>query len=227
MKRYSIRYMPERPLFLKRDAEFDPEDLPKAWANLEEAVLDQYIWDQTGYTPRACARVGWNEKGLHVLMYAQEHKVRARIREMGGMVCTDSCLEFFVKPAPERDARYFNFEANARGVMLAEIGTGRQNRFRAVGLPFEGMEIQANVREESAYKGGWWAVSYTVPVNLLSEHFPGLKLAVGVRMEGNFYTCADLSDTPHYGTWNRIDSPVPDYHRPESFGELVLTGENG
>jgi hypothetical protein len=226
MKRYLIRYMAERPLFLKKDMEFDPANLPEEWANLEEAELDQYVWDESGYTPRACARVGWNEQGLHVLMYAREDKVRARVRNMGGMVCTDSCLEFFVKPAPEHDARYFNFEVNARGVMLLEIGTGRKNRFGAVGLPAEGMNIQANVREESAFRGGWWAVSYTVPAELLAEQFPGLKLQSGLRMEGNFYTCADLSDTPHYGSWNRIDNPFPDYHRPEGFGELVLAAQD-
>ena len=51
---------------------FDPAALPAAWAALEEAPIDKFPWDENGYRPPAAARVGWNERGLHVLLYADE-----------------------------------------------------------------------------------------------------------------------------------------------------------
>ena len=40
--------------------------------------------------------------------------------------------------------------------------------------------------------------------------------------KGNFYKCGDETKTPHYGSWNPIENPTPDFHRPEGFGELVI-----
>ena len=44
----------------------------------------------------------------------------------------------------------------------------------------------------------------------------------GVKLRGNFYKCGDLTRYEHYGMWNPVQSDTPDFHRPESFGELVL-----
>jgi hypothetical protein len=44
----------------------------------------------------------------------------------------------------------------------------------------------------------------------------------GKRMKGNFQKCGDKTKFPHYGSWNRIDTPEPDFHRPEYFGDLIL-----
>ena len=38
---------------------------------------------------------------------------------------------------------------------------------------------------------------------------------------GNFYKC-DESLHPHFGSWNPIEAPAPDFHRPECFGKLML-----
>jgi hypothetical protein len=42
------------------------------------------------------------------------------------------------------------------------------------------------------------------------------------NITGNFYKCGDETEYPHFGCWNLIASPVPDFHRPEYFGEIVL-----
>jgi hypothetical protein len=40
------------------------------------------------------------------------------------------------------------------------------------------------------------------------------------KIMGNFYKCADETISPHYLSWNPIDAPAPDFHRPEFFGEI-------
>ena len=46
------------------------------------------------------------------------------------------------------------------------------------------------------------------------------NLPASVR--ANFYKCADKSAHPHFLAWNRVDTPAPDFHRPDFFGELTF-----
>ena len=41
-------------------------------------------------------------------------------------------------------------------------------------------------------------------------------------IRANFYKCGDKTAHPHYLSWSPIDTPKPDFHRPEFFGELIL-----
>ena len=41
-------------------------------------------------------------------------------------------------------------------------------------------------------------------------------------MWANFYKCGGDHEIQPYGSWAPIDSPTPDFHRPESFGRVIL-----
>ncbi|MGN1071022.1 MAG: carbohydrate-binding family 9-like protein [Candidatus Fimadaptatus sp.] len=41
-------------------------------------------------------------------------------------------------------------------------------------------------------------------------------------MRGNVYKGGGKTRFEHYGMWNPVTSDHPDFHRPESFGLLVL-----
>ena len=99
----------------RRAARLIPPPCPAAWAALEEAPIDKFPWDENGYRPPAAARVGWNERGLHVLLYADEPRIRAegdglrRPRLSGQLPGVFSCaqsaaacmvLEHRMHPAP-------------------------------------------------------------------------------------------------------------------------------
>ncbi len=43
-----------------------------------------------------------------------------------------------------------------------------------------------------------------------------------VVMAGNLNKCASATSAPHYLSWNPIDTPTPDFHRPEFFGKIIL-----
>ena len=49
----------------------------------------------------------------------------------------------------------------------------------------------------------------------------GRRPGPGAAMRGNFY-CCDETLHPHFGSWNPIKAPEPDFHRPECFGRLIL-----
>lgn len=211
---YTIGRLPEEAGRMPLQGVFDPEVLPMPYAALQEARLCHFPWDENGYRPDCRARVGWNEKGLHVLMYANEPSVRMEEIVTGGAVCRDSCLEFFLAPGADPE-NYFNCEVSPRPTVHLGAGKGRHGRTHFHELP-EGMEVTASV-----HAGGWWAVSYTVSAAFLKEYF-GAELCSGARLHGNFYKCGDDYEYPHYGMFKPYDVPRPDYHRPERFADFIL-----
>ncbi len=214
MKEYVIFRLGENAQQYALRGEFDPAQIEGAFADTQEAQLSEFPWNENGYKPDSRARVGWNEKGLYVLMYANEPRIRAVETRTGGDVYLDSCMEFFLMPDPE-SGLYFNFEASPKAVVHLGIGSGRHGRTTFAELP-EGISIQA-----SEHKGAWWAVSYCIGAEFLKKYF-GATLNAGMKMRGNFYKCADGFELPHYGMYQGYDIPSPDYHRPERFCSFVL-----
>lgn len=211
---YCIKKLPQELGCMELSGEFCPEQIGGAYAALEDAQVAQYVWPDEGYRPEAHARVGWNEKGLHVLMYANEPTIRAQCDQVGGKVCVDSCMEFFFMPFPEADRRYFNAEMNPLGTLHLGLGQGRPNRMKIRQLP-EGFVIHT-----SEHRGAWWAISYTFPMAYIEATF-GRKLESGAKMLGNFY-CCDETIHPHFGTWVPVVAAQPDFHRPECFAAITL-----
>jgi len=194
--------------------EFDPAALPAPFDALNEIEIADYPW-LNAYPDRfpTFARAGWNEDGITVLMYAEEAPVLSRETGFGGAPCRDSCMEFFFIPFPEADARYLNIEINPFGAPHVGIGEGRYDR-RVYKTAIDGMTIR------TSKPGKYWAISYRIPMSLIEAEY-GRTLAAGQTMRGNFYKCSE-DIHPHFGTWNPVVAPQPDFHRPECFGEIVL-----
>ena len=198
-----------------RGKDFDPD---RDMAGAEYAAIALYPWDESGYTPEARAYVFYDDEGLHALMCAREETICAKETRFCGNVCCDSCLEFFVAPRPEKTPDYINLECNILTTMYFAIGPDRFSRRKPETLP-EGVRPAA-----SSHSGGWWAVSFHVPMELLRKEFGIERLEPGHVMRGNFYHC-DETIHPNFGTWNPVTSAKPDFHRPECFGTLRLGGD--
>lgn len=212
MRQYIIRRA-AAPLPALTGRAFDPGAEPFCGGGY--APIDQYVWPGE-YRPEARAYAAWDDAGLSVLLCANEPSVIATARDFGGKVWVDSCLECFLQPFGD-DPRYLNIETNAAGTALIGFGAGRDRRFLAECPP--DMDFRA-----SRHEGGWWAVAYRVPFALI-ERLYGRRPGPGARMRGNFYAC-DETIHPHFGSWNPIVSPQPDFHRPECFGEIQLACED-
>ncbi|MBQ3078592.1 MAG: carbohydrate-binding family 9-like protein [Clostridia bacterium] len=197
------------------DGEFDPKKPFMPYEALNEAEIADYEWfDKYPVSFPAFARVGWNEDGLFVLMYAKEETICKEVYQWGSLQCMDSCMEFFVCPFPESDDRYLNIEINPIPTAHVGLGNGRYERAVYDG-PVEGMDITV-----SRHEGKYWAISYRIPAKLLKEIF-GKELAGGQKMRANFFKCSGTIH-PHFGTWNHVTTEKPDFHTPDCFGELIL-----
>lgn len=185
---------------------------------LDPAYIASYVWDENHYRPQSRAYVGWDETGLHVWMLSLETSLRMEVKQMGGRVCDDSCLEFFLNPAPNKSGVYLNYECSPLPCVFFSMGTERNNRTTLSALP-ESMLPRSVIVPETG-----WCISYTLPQSFLREEF-GVTLTAGTKMAGNFYKCGDLTVLAHFGSWSPIDPkafPKPDFHRPEFFREMTL-----
>jgi len=194
-----------------------------ALAGVEPAEITEYPWDAEGYTPRTEVRIGWTVAGLFVRFSSSDDQLRTVYTAANDPVCRDSCVEFFLNPVPEKDSRYLNFETNAIGTLMLGLGSSRHDRVLIPESEHERFGVTASLAQASAEERTIpWTVTYGIPLDFLQEIYGPITWTAGHTMLGNFYKCGDDTPAPHFGCWNRIEHPQPDFHRPEYFGRLVL-----
>ena len=201
-------------------ADFENQDLDTA-LELGGARFDVECvnWPETfPYAPLCSGRIARTQDALVVDFRVSGLDLRAQNLTDNGRQWEDSCVEVFIKD-PEEDT-YYNFEINALGKVLACSGADRHGR---VARPAEEMEeilrfgqLEGGPLDEG---GIWtWRVGVVIPFELIGVDPENLPDSI----HANFYKCGDKTAHPHYLSWSPIDTPKPDFHRPEFFGELLL-----
>lgn len=212
---YCIKRLPGSVGAYRFDGKFDPSSLIEAWRETEKAEILDYSWlHEHPDHFYAAAHVTADENGLNVLMYARENPIIAKETRFGGNQYLDSCLEFFLCPFPEESDRYINIEINPIATAHVGIGDGRNGR-KVYSEPVKDMRI------ETTHSAEYWAISFNIPRSLFISEF-GKAPASGQRMKGNFYKCSGPALHEHYGCWNHVAAPHPDFHRPECFGAMTI-----
>ena len=154
-------------------------------------------------------QVGWPE----VWPYCPE--TQGAIAHCNGRQWEDSCCEFFVAGP----AGYYNFEINCIGKILGAMGPQREERTRQEPKALERIRRVTSLPVAPVDRSGeiyTWDVAVLIPYDL----FGAVPNTVSLR--ANFYKCGDLTAHPHFVSWAPVNSPKPDFHRPDSFGELIL-----
>lgn len=196
------------------------EGLERGFAFAER--IGEYPWGG-GYRPEAEFSLTYDDTGLYLGLRAREkaENIRAVARGLARDVWHDSCLECFLMPDPEHDARYLNLEFNPAGALRLSLGTARGDRVDPEGATIEDFCI-APFREQAQDGLVLWGVTARLDAAFLKRVFPALTLLRGQGMRGNFYKCGEKTPEPHYACWARVTAQAPDFHRPESFGALTL-----
>jgi hypothetical protein len=140
--------------------------------------------------------------------------VRCEVKEPGGPVHLDSCLEFFINFSPNASDNYFNFELNPLGVLHLAIGPDRNNRKL---LASEESASFFSIQAEATEAG--WNVFFIIPHSFIQSFFPDYKQE-SAKPLANFYKCGDNTLNPHFGCWNEVKTAEPDFHRPEFFAPI-------
>lgn len=183
------------------------------WSQIPSLKVTHYQW-LPSLNVFMEARLCHDGQKLYVQLRAQEENIRAEHQSLLCRVCEDSCMEFFFCPIAD-DLRYFNFEINPNAAMYIGIGHGKADLVRLLPHP-----EQFETRTERI-PGGWQA-EYVIPADFVRLFFPEFALESGRHIRANLYKCGEKTLQPHYISWNEIDSDVPNFHRPQAFGEMIL-----
>lgn len=199
--------------------------LSDEWADVVPEGIDNFPWLKS-YTPQTEVRMYYTDTDFHVRFQAYETEIRAQYTKMNDPVYKDSCVEFFVNPDPDKDARYMNFEINPLGTMLVGMGTRRNDRVLVDLRKEEGVAVCSSLHRDriSEYEGSCWTIELILSFAFFRKYYGEIPFQSEWRLKGNFYKCGDESPYPHFGCWNRIEAEHPDFHRPEFFGDILMVG---
>ena len=186
-------------------------------------------WPETfPYAPFCSGRIARTQDALVVDFRVSGLDLRTRNTEDNGRQWEDSCVEVFIKDPVKAD--YYNFEINALGKVLACYGPTREGRARR---PESEMKQILRFGSRLPVTAGndvipgptgdlqglqTWRVGVVIPFGLIGLDPANLPHSI----RANFYKCGDKTAHPHYLSWSPIDTPKPDFHRPDFFGELLL-----
>ena len=167
------------------------------------------------YKPACRFKIACTDTKLYICYYIAEKNIKAAYKADMDAVWEDSCVEFFCK-IPGQDF-YYNFEFNCIGTCLASKRQGREENI----MPFNAEQLKQIERFSSLgtqsfeEKSGYfeWSLAVAIPFELI-----GFTPQKDEKLEANFYKCGDETVTPHYLSWNLIQSDKPNFHLPEFFG---------
>lgn len=182
-------------------------------------TLGEANWpDANTCFPEVCFQIEYDACTLYLRFEVNEPRIRATNTEPNSPVWEDSCVEMFLATSPDS---YVNFEFNCIGTALASTGSERNDRDflpdEAIHRISTGPSLGKAAFEERT--GTLWSLEVDIPFSVLGLAH---NQVVGQSFRANFYKCGDGLSTPHYLSWNRIDSPYPDFHRPGDFGTIIF-----
>ena len=196
---------------IKKTDVINPGISSTEWEKAEPGVMGfDHKWKEFVKAPLTTFKVLKGPEGMSVLMNTKEYNLRSEIKEQNGLVCTDSCMEFFFKPDPW-DVNYFNFELNPGGYLYLAIGPMRSPR-KLINVDREIFSIESDAKE------GDWTLKFYIPDSFVLRYFDKIHPV----MRGNFYKCGDDTDHRHYATWAEVETERPDYHLPDFFDKLEI-----
>ncbi len=196
-----------------------------AWARAGLAEVDKFHPRSSEHHPSVTASALDDNEALYVRFHVSDRFVRCVHVGYQQPVCRDSCVEFFVKPKPDKG--YFNFELSCGGSMLLWYVTDHRivdGRFaKSEEVPPElGQAVHVvhsmPQRVDPEQPGPVdWDIQFTVPNSLLEHYVGQLGGPRGRQWTGNFYKCGDETSHPHWGMWSAVGETL-NFHQPERFG---------
>ena len=197
--------------------------VPSNWSAVEKANVDSYAWGGAErayktYGQLVYAKTDDEKTGLYIHLFCEEKDPVSKEKQLDGMVCMDSCMEFFfgMHNPDAKSINYLNLECNSIGVTFISFGEERHGRVFLDSLGVERFPVSVNVGENG------WDVFWFVPESDLKKIFGLSEINENTVMRGNFYKCDENAKAP-FGSWAPIVAPKPDFHRPEYFGEITIT----
>ncbi len=185
------------------------------WDNVPALSIDELLWSEP-LEVAAYAQICCDNHAFYIHLGAEEEDIRAEEHGVTGTPCEDSCLEFFFCPM-EGDHRYFNMEFNPNACMFLGFGSSIDDLVRLQPKDSENIFQPKPIRVRRG-----WEISYRIPFDFIRRFFPSFAAKSGCVIRANCYKCGDLTENPHFLSWNPVKGNKPDFHRPSDFGRMIL-----
>lgn len=199
-------------------------EIPAALQNagIIPTTLDRVNWPEAfPYRPEVRFAAAHTGDTLLLLYCVEEQSVRAVARHDHEHIWEDACVEFFCMPA--KDDIYYNVECNCTGKLLVAAGKDRSNRMPAPVDVMKSIDRWASLGTEpfdTRNEPTEWKLALRLPITSFFLH--QFKTFDGMAMTGNVYKCGDSLPVPHFVSWSPVETPSPDFHRPDFFGEILF-----
>lgn len=116
--------------------------------------------------------------------------------------------EAFLQPDPTNLRRYKEFEVSPNGYWIdLDIAPGEKHDMKS--------GLKRRVSLDEAEKT--WTAELAIPMKCLVE-----VLDPAAKWKANFYRVEGVKEPRFYSAWRPTGTPVPNFHVPEAFGELVF-----
>ncbi len=178
----------------------------------------------SSFIPETKCKIQYDDRFLYVFYEVKDQYIRGFFKKDQTGVCSDSCVEIFLRPGGKKGNFYFNFELNCIGtLLLAQVKILPENRVKFFMLPEA--ELKKIRRRTSLTKVDGeittpltWYATLQIPWELLEKYSAFPRPRKGDIWTGNIYKCADWSSHPHWITWKK----TPTFHAPQAFGEILF-----
>ncbi|SEM64428.1 Carbohydrate-binding family 9 [Mucilaginibacter gossypiicola] len=185
--------------------------------NTAVLVLRHALWG-TAPQQQSLVSIAYDDYGIRLGFDVYDKYLNSKKRNFNDDVHLDNCVEFFLRfPG---DNNYYNFEFNCLGSIKAAYGPDRyQREFLQVNVLkqiTQNLELSISNQNKTGLIN--WKINGYIPLQAL--HFNNITSIKNLVCEANFTKCGDNLTQPNYFSWVYIDTPVPDFHRPELFAQI-------
>ena len=193
----------------------------KHWKDIPDLTIENYLWMNNNYKPKVTSKLCFNDSYLFLYFKSFEDEISASYTKINDPVHKDSCVEFFVNLFPNQTDKYFNFEVNPLGTFHVGFGAVGSRISLSV-KDIQKIKINFTITKPiiGNYSHDYWEVFYKIPLSLFEQYY-SIKFNADDAI-GNFYKCGDESKYEHYGVWNHVESPTPNFHLSKYFGLLIF-----
>ncbi|MDN3663866.1 carbohydrate-binding family 9-like protein [Algibacter miyuki] len=180
--------------------------------------IDQYSWEKPDEFRHVRFKIAHDGKNIYLHYDVIELEMAAKYLNHNDPVCKDSCVEFFI--SFKDDPNYYNFEFNHLGTILLGIGPDRHQRQLIDSKIIDLIKVKTKIKRinQHGLTTFNWQLFIKIPIKTFS--FNTIESFENLKARGNFYKCGDELSTPHYISWNPIESEKPDFHLKSYFGDI-------
>lgn len=159
-------------------------------------------------------RVLWTEKTLFLRFRCKYRTITvfpdAELNGRRGQLWDRDVAEAFLQPDATNPRRYKEFEVSPNGQWIdLDISPGKKQDLRSA--------LQRRVVLDESAKA--WVAELAIPMKCLTDCFSPAAI-----WRVNFYRVEGSAEPRFYSAWRPTGTPVPNFHVPEAFGELVFGG---